>query len=233
MKLLKKKRYALIASTSASVMRAVYARTSREQFKVDLVIVDRSCGAELFAEEQGVPCFRVPDGLSAEQRSDSICDQLLKAEIDFAYIFFTRLLKGRLLSIYSNKLVNFHPSLLPACPGLHGFEDSIKSGALIIGSTVHFVNEGMDTGPQIMQAACPVNRTCFGPTTQRHIIFSQQVACLLQVHIWLDSDSIAIASDTDHVTICETNRTFLNGFIPDLDYQAKSIYDEVVDRILA
>ena len=227
---LSKKRYALIASTSASVMRAVYARTYREQFKVDLVIVDRSCGAELFAEEQGVPCIRLPDGLSAEERSDAICDQLLNAQIDFAYIFFTRLLKGRLLDTYSRRLINFHPSLLPACPGLHGFEDSLKSGALVIGSTVHFVDEGMDTGPQIMQAACPVDQTRFDPTKQRHTIFSQQVACLLQVHTWLNSGRIAIASDADHVTIEQANHTFLNGFIPDLDAQANSIYDEVIAR---
>lgn len=222
------KRYALISSTNASVMRAVYARTSREQFKVDLVIVDRSCGAELFAKEQGVPCIRLPDGLSAEERSDAICDQLLKAQIDFAYIFFTRLLKGRLLDTYSCRLINFHPSLLPACPGLHGFEDSIQSGALVIGSTVHFVNEGMDTGPQIMQAACPIGRTDFDPTGQRHAIFAQQVACLVQVHTWLDSDRIALANEADHVTIAEAHHTFLNGFAPSLDPLANSIYDAVI-----
>lgn len=233
MKLSKKKRYALIASTNASVIRTVYARTCREQFKLDLVIVDRSCGAELFAEEQSVTCVRLPDGLSSEERSDAICEQLLKAQIDFAYIFFTRLLKGRLLDTYSRRLINFHPSLLPACAGLHGFEDSIQSGALVIGSTVHFVNEGMDTGPQIMQAACPVDRTGFDLTVQRHTIFAQQVACLLQVHTWLDSDRIALANEADHVTISEARHTFLNGFVPNLDPLANSIYDAVIALPLA
>lgn len=80
-------------------------------------------------------------------------------------------------------MINFHPSILPACPGMDGFGDTLKSGALFIGSTVHFIDEGMDTGKPILQAAFPRNPG-ESITKLRHRVFLQQVISLLQVVDW-------------------------------------------------
>ncbi|MDA1381029.1 formyltransferase family protein [Plesiomonas shigelloides subsp. oncorhynchi] len=69
--------------------------------------------------------------------------------------FYTRLLSDVFLKAHPHRVINFHPSILPACPGMDGFGDTLKSGALFIGSTVHFIDEGMDTGKPILQAAFP------------------------------------------------------------------------------
>ncbi len=55
-------------------------------------------------------------------------------------------------------VVNVHPSLLPAFPGMHAIEDALAAGVAETGVTVHFVDEGVDTGPVIAQEAVPVHR---------------------------------------------------------------------------
>lgn len=69
---------------------------------------------------------------------------------------FMRLVKRPLLEAFPERILNIHPSLLPAYPGLHAWEQAIADGATESGCTVHLVNEGMDTGPIIAQARVPV-----------------------------------------------------------------------------
>lgn len=61
-----------------------------------------------------------------------------------------------LIQAFPNKIMNIHPALLPSFPGLHGQKQAVDNGVKISGCTVHFVDEGIDTGPIIIQAAVPV-----------------------------------------------------------------------------
>jgi len=69
---------------------------------------------------------------------------------------FMRIVGKPLLEVYPNRVMNIHPALLPSFPGLHGQKQANDYGVKISGCTVHFVDEGMDTGPIIIQAAVPV-----------------------------------------------------------------------------
>ena len=69
---------------------------------------------------------------------------------------FLRLVKRPLLDVFPDKILNIHPSLLPAFPGLESWKQALDAGATEAGCTVHFVDEGMDTGPIILQEAVPV-----------------------------------------------------------------------------
>ncbi len=69
---------------------------------------------------------------------------------------FMRIVRKPLIDVYRNKIMNIHPAILPSFPGLHGQRQALQYGAKIAGCTVHFVDEGMDTGPIIIQAAVPV-----------------------------------------------------------------------------
>jgi len=69
---------------------------------------------------------------------------------------FMRIVKKPLIDAFPNRIMNIHPALLPAFPGLHGQQQAHDYGVKIAGCTVHFVDEGMDTGPVIIQAAVPV-----------------------------------------------------------------------------
>jgi phosphoribosylglycinamide formyltransferase 1 len=69
---------------------------------------------------------------------------------------YMRLLTAGFVSHFAGRLLNIHPSLLPAFPGLHPHRQALAHGVRVSGATVHFVDEGVDTGPIVLQAAVPV-----------------------------------------------------------------------------
>jgi len=69
---------------------------------------------------------------------------------------FMRIVRKPLIEAFPNRIMNIHPALLPSFPGFHGQKQAVDYGTRISGCTVHFVDEGMDTGPVIIQAAVPV-----------------------------------------------------------------------------
>ena len=82
---------------------------------------------------------------------------LLDAGVRFvALAGFMRVVKSAMLQAFRGRIVNIHPSLLPAFPGLRAWEQALAYGAKVTGCTVHFVDESVDGGPIIMQQAVPV-----------------------------------------------------------------------------
>ncbi|MBI4687559.1 MAG: phosphoribosylglycinamide formyltransferase [Nitrospirae bacterium] len=69
---------------------------------------------------------------------------------------FMRVVGKKLIQEFQDKIINIHPALLPSFPGLHGQKQAVDYGVKMSGCTVHFVDEGVDTGPIIIQAAVPV-----------------------------------------------------------------------------
>ena len=69
---------------------------------------------------------------------------------------YMRVVKAPLLEAFPGRILNVHPSLLPAFPGLHAWEQALAYGVRVTGCTVHFVTEGVDEGPIILQAAIPI-----------------------------------------------------------------------------
>ncbi len=113
------------------------------------------------AKEQGIPSMFVSadpfktklDG-EGEQR---YIDALNEHGVDVVVLAgFMRIMKPGLLNAFPGKVLNIHPSLLPAFPGLASWEQSLNYGAKVAGCTVHIVDEGMDTGPIIIQKSVPV-----------------------------------------------------------------------------
>src|SRR5690606_22929062 len=194
-------------------------------FRVDLVVTDRKCGAEDVARGYNIPLSRI-----AESNNTRFSDELLKLlqreEIDFIFLFFTRLLKGKLLIEYKNRIINFHPSLLPACPGQHGFEDTMASCALFFGSTAHVVDEGMDTGWPIIQAAAKKRPDISNVDYYRHIVFAQQVACFYQVYSWILEGRFKI-KESENIYIEGGIYGGLDFFNPSLESTAFDLYAKV------
>lgn len=69
---------------------------------------------------------------------------------------YMKIVTSVLIDAYESKMMNIHPSLLPSFPGLHAQQQALDHGVKVAGCTVHFVTEGMDTGPIILQRAVPV-----------------------------------------------------------------------------
>jgi phosphoribosylglycinamide formyltransferase-1 len=83
--------------------------------------------------------------------------ELRSAQVDLIVLAgFMRVLKDEFLKAFAGRIVNIHPSLLPAFPGLHAWKQALDYGVKVTGCTVHFVDAGVDSGPVIGQQAVPV-----------------------------------------------------------------------------
>lgn len=120
----------------------------------DAYILERAKNAGIPAETidcQGYKT-RFPD---TSQRA--VAERLKAAGAELVCLAgFMRLVKQPLLDAFPNKILNIHPSLLPAYPGLMAWKQAVDDGASESGCTVHYVDAGMDTGPIILQARVPV-----------------------------------------------------------------------------
>lgn len=120
----------------------------------DAYILERARKAGLRAEV--IDCGGFKTKFSDESQR-AVGGLLKEAGVDIVCLAgFMRLVKKPLLEIYPNRIINIHPSLLPAYPGLMAWKQAVEDGASESGCTVHYVDAGMDTGPVILQAKVPV-----------------------------------------------------------------------------
>ncbi len=129
---------------------------------VALVLSDvENAGILAEARRRGLPARFIAPGQFRtkldEAAETAFLEALRLAEVDLVVLAgFMRILKGELLRAFAQKVVNVHPALLPAFPGLEAWKQALDYGAKMTGVTVHFVDQGIDTGPIIAQEAVPV-----------------------------------------------------------------------------
>jgi phosphoribosylglycinamide formyltransferase 1 len=140
---------------------------------VKTVISDRSEAFALQrARNHGIEAIYLnPRDFSCREDYDqSICTLLEERAIELiALAGFMRLLSPVFVRRYPGQIMNIHPSLLPAFPGLDGVKQALDYGVKVSGCTVHFVDEGLDTGPIILQEAVPVLETDHEETLHQRI----------------------------------------------------------------
>lgn len=157
-----RKRVAAFISGSGSNMVKLAEACAAPDFPAEIVAVfsDKpDAGGLAKAQTFGIPTFVFPrkDFASKEAHEEAILAELERQRPDIVCLAgYMRLLSGRFISRYEGRILNIHPSLLPLFPGLDTHRRAIEAGMKIAGCTVHFVTEGMDEGPQIVQAAVPV-----------------------------------------------------------------------------
>ncbi|MCA9750805.1 MAG: phosphoribosylglycinamide formyltransferase [Gemmatimonadetes bacterium] len=96
-------------------------------------------------------------GAWTEEAVAHVLDQLAQRRIETICLAgFMRVLPAAVVRAFPSRILNIHPSLLPSFPGLHAPRQALRAGAKVSGCTVHFVDEGVDTGPMLLQAAVPV-----------------------------------------------------------------------------
>lgn len=96
--------------------------------------------------------FEVKEFENKAAYEEALLQLLQEQEIDLIVLAgYMRIIGKTLLSHYSNRILNIHPSLLPSFPGLHGIKDAYEYGVKVTGVTVHLVDDGVDTGPIIAQ----------------------------------------------------------------------------------
>lgn len=97
---------------------------------------------------------------------------------------FMRVLSPEVIRRYENAIVNIHPSLLPSFPGLEAQRQAVERGVRVSGCTVHFVDEGVDSGPIIVQRAVPVHQDDDAGALAARIIVEEHKAIVEAVDLW-------------------------------------------------
>lgn len=123
---------------------------------------------------------------------------------------FMRVLSPECVAHYSGRLINIHPSLLPAFPGLDTHNRALQAGVKIHGCTVHWVNEGVDSGQIIAQAAVPVYMSDTSKTLGDRVLESEHRLYPAVIHAWCLSRLDKLYS-FDMTALEEQNHTLFSG----------------------
>ena len=158
----KKTKIAVLASGSGTNLQAIINAQKNSFFpgEVALVLSDRKDAFALQrASREMIPAvfqdpFLFPDKKSYDA---ALLNLFRQKQIDLIVLAgYMRLLSSQIVQAFYHSIINIHPSLLPSFPGRQGIKDALHYGVKITGVTVHFVDQGMDTGPIILQEAVRV-----------------------------------------------------------------------------
>lgn len=158
-------RLAVLISGSGSGMVALANFQSNHDvaFKIETVISDKQCNGLIRAGELGYSTFYCPTSANEPKESRRrehelrIEELLIEHDIEVVILSgYMRLLTAEFVNNWEGRILNIHPSLLPAHPGAHAHRDVLATGDKESGCTIHFVDAGMDTGQIIAQAKVPV-----------------------------------------------------------------------------
>lgn len=154
-------RIAVLASGSGSNLKTILVHAQAGRLSVRPVLVlsnNPEAGALNHAREHGVPVWFKPHrGVSREDFDAEMIREIRAAGAEAVILAgYMRLLTPAFIQTFAGRILNLHPAILPSFAGAHGGRDALDYQVRISGCTVHFVDEIMDNGPVVIQAAVPV-----------------------------------------------------------------------------
>lgn len=162
-------------SNFAAIARA--CRQGEIDAEVKVLLSDNPGARALeLARETGTPAFLIDPAAfpNREAYDAALVDRLQQYGVDLvALAGYMRLVTPVLLAAFPRRVINIHPSLLPAFPGLEAQRQAFEYGVKVTGCTVHFVDEGVDTGPIIAQVPVPVRPADTAETLADHILVEE------------------------------------------------------------
>jgi len=200
----KRLRLAILASGRGSNFLAILEaiRQGRLNAQIKVLISDKSDALALQkAEEAGIPHIFIDPRLYSDRQSyeSDIVKELKAKEIDLVVLAgYMRLVGKVLLQSYPHRILNIHPALLPSFTGLHAQRQAIDYGVKFSGCTVHFVDDGMDTGPIIEQAVVPVlpddteDDLAGRILVQEHILYARVLQWFAEGRVYIEGRKVYI-----------------------------------------
>jgi phosphoribosylglycinamide formyltransferase-1 len=156
-------RLVVLVSGEGTNLQALIDACADENYGATVVAVgaDRDrIGALDRAVKAGIPAFtlKVKDYGSREEWDQALTEKCAQYEPDLVVSAgFMKLVGKAFLSVFKGRVLNTHPALLPSFPGMHGARDALDYGVRVTGCTVFLIDEGVDSGPVLAQAAVPVH----------------------------------------------------------------------------
>lgn len=150
-------RIVVLASGSGTTFQAILDDPALRSLVVAAGTDVATCAAMSRAADAGVPTFSVALGDHVDRAAwnETLSDRIAEYEPDLVVLAgFMRMLGSKVVGRF--RIVNTHPALLPAFPGAHAIRDALAAGATTSGVTIHWVDEGVDTGAVVAQLAVPI-----------------------------------------------------------------------------
>ena len=192
----------MLASGSGTNLQAIIDRLHRPSHRGPAIEVagvasDKpAAGALRRAGEAGIESAVFPgeEFTDREARDAAMADWIDARGADLVVLAgYMQLLSATFVARFPNRIVNVHPALLPSFPGLDAIGQALEHGVGVTGVTVHFVDEGVDSGPIILQRAVPVpanrNRATLEEAIHRteHEIYPQAIAMIAEGRVRIDA----------------------------------------------
>jgi phosphoribosylglycinamide formyltransferase-1 len=199
-------RIGILISGRGSNFEAISNSIARRKLDAEIAIVisNRSnAGGLEIARERGIPMRVIASaGMDREQYDKLLIEELKTHEVELVCLAgFMRLLSADFVRAFPERVLNIHPSLLPAFPGLDAQRQALEHGVKITGCTVHLVDEFLDSGPIVIQAAVPVldsdsvESLSARILTQEHLIYSKAIGYFADGRVTLEGRRVAIRED--------------------------------------
>jgi phosphoribosylglycinamide formyltransferase-1 len=195
------KKLGILLSGRGSNFEAIADSIQSGRVKADIAIVisNRADAPGLeSARRRGLKARLIPSkGRVREEHDAEVVAALKEAEVDFICLAgYMRLLSPEFVRAFPNRIVNIHPSLLPAFPGLEAQKQAVEHGVKVSGCTVHFVDEHLDHGPIILQKTVPVldgddeHTLAARILEQEHIAYTEALQLLLSGAVEVQGDKV-------------------------------------------
>ena len=205
----------VLASGRGSNLQAIIdaIESGRLDARIAVVVSDRKEAQALErARQHGVAHFHLSpkDYSNREDYDGAIAKILQEYAVDLVIMAgYMRIITPILINPYRNRVINIHPSLLPSFPGLHAQRQALEHGVKVTGATVHFVDEQVDHGPIIIQAAVPVLEGDTEETLSARIV-EQEHRIYPQVIQWFAEGRLKV---TGRRVIIEGIAAYMSAFI--------------------
>lgn len=199
-------RLGILISGRGSNFEAIANTIARGKLDAEIAIVisnrPNAAGLEI-ARQRGIPLRVIASaGMEREAYDKLLIEELRTHQVDLVCLAgFMRMLSASVIRAFPGRVLNIHPSLLPAFSGLDAQRQALEYGVKITGCTVHFVDEFLDSGPIIVQSAVPV---LDGDTVeslsarilaQEHVIYPKAIASVVDGRVTLEGRRVSIRED--------------------------------------
>jgi phosphoribosylglycinamide formyltransferase 1 len=184
------KKIGVLISGRGSNFEAIARNVAAGKLDASIAIVlsnrESAPGLEI-ARSLGIPALAIPSkGMDREVYDQLLVAKLVEYGVELVCLAgYMRLLSAGFVRAFAGRILNIHPSLLPAFPGLDAQHQAVEHGVKVAGCTVHFVDEYLDAGPIVLQAAVPVRDSDTAETlgarilAEEHRIYSEALRIVL------------------------------------------------------
>jgi phosphoribosylglycinamide formyltransferase-1 len=199
-------RLGILISGRGSNFEAIANNIARKKLAAEIAIVisnrPNAAGIEI-ARERGIPLRVIASAAMDRETYDKLLiDELRTHEVELVCLAgFMRLLSADFIRAFPDRVLNIHPSLLPAFAGLDAQRQALEYGVRITGCTVHFVDEFLDSGPIVIQSAVPVldadtvESLSARILLQEHAIYSKAIGYIVDGRVTIQGRRVIIRED--------------------------------------